>query len=107
MMNSVQKISAREAHDMMKAGQAIFLDVRTPEEFTKAHIPGARLVPSDTLDATTVAAAVPDKGIPVLVYCHSGVRSAVAARTLARLGYTSVYDLGGITTWPYETIGGI
>lgn len=82
------------------------LDVRTPEEYTERHIPNARLLTLDTINAETAAAVVPAKDEPVLVYCRSGVRSAEAAARLAELGYTDVYDFGGIIDWPYATVEG-
>ena len=39
----------------------------------------------------------------MLVYCRSGNRSKTASSTLAELGYTNLYEFGGINTWPYET----
>ena len=39
----------------------------------------------------------------VLVYCRSGNRSKTASSALAELGYTNIYEFGGINTWPYET----
>lgn len=104
--NVIQKISAQEAHDMMTSNEVAVLDVRTPEEYAERHIANARLLTLDTISAETAAAAVPDKDEPVLVYCRSGVRSAEAARKLAALGYTDIYDFGGITTWPYATVEG-
>ena len=38
----------------------------------------------------------------MLVYCRSGSRSKQAAAMLARLGYTNIFEFGGIMTWPYE-----
>ena len=104
--SSVQKISADEAHDMMTSNEVTVLDVRTPEEFAEKHIVNAQLLTLDTVSAETAAAVAPDKDAPVLVYCRTGVRSAEAAAQLAALGYTAVYDFGGITTWPYATVEG-
>jgi rhodanese-related sulfurtransferase len=42
----------------------------------------------------------------ILVYCRSGRRSAGASRELIKMGYTQVYDFGGIINWPYETVSG-
>jgi rhodanese-related sulfurtransferase len=44
-----------------------------------------------------------DKNAFVIVYCRSGNRSAQAAKILAELGYSKVYDMGGINNWKYET----
>lgn len=91
---------------MMTSNEVAVLDVRTPEEYAERHIVNARLLTLDTIDADTAAAAAPDKAAPVLVYCRSGVRSAEAAAKLADLGYTQVYDFGGILDWPYATVEG-
>lgn len=97
-----QKISAQEAKDMMDQGLAIVLDVRQAEEFQAGHIPGALLLPSDAI-ADQAGDLLPDKDAAVVVYCRTGVRSAQAAAALAGLGYSAVYDMGGIASWPYET----
>ena len=43
-----------------------------------------------------------DKNQTILVHCRSGRRSAIAAQTLAELGYTDIRDFGGIIDWPYD-----
>ena len=103
---AVQKISAEEAQAMMTSNEVAVLDVRTPEEYAERHIMNARLLTLDTIDADAAAAVAPDKDEPVLVYCRSGVRSAEAAAKLEALGYTQVYDFGGILDWPYATVEG-
>ena len=52
---------------------------------------------------TTAAEVIPEKDSTVLVYCRSGNRSKTAFAALAELGYTAIYEFGGINTWPYET----
>ena len=99
------KISPREAKERMEAGGATVVDVRTAEEYGESHIPGAVLVPLDTIGSQR-SAALPDTGAELLVYCRSGVRSRAAAEQLAALGYQQVYDFGGIIDWPYETVRG-
>ena len=55
--------------------------------------------------ATLKAAVVlPDKNAEILVYCRSGNRSRQAGVLLAEMGYTLVYDFGGIQDWPYEVV---
>ena len=51
------------------------------------------------------AEVLPDKDAPWLVYCRTGRRSADAVQKLDALGYTNIYDLGGILSWPYEIEG--
>ena len=83
----------------------LLLDVRTPEEYRTGHIPTAVNIDYRQLEAR--AAELPaDRNLPVVVYCRSGRRSAVAARTLADLGFTNVHDFGGIIDWPGRTVAG-
>lgn len=97
-------ISPQEAKQRLDSEKnIILLDVRTREEFEQLHIPNALLVPLDTLEKE-IASQLPDKNTTILVYCRSGRRSAIAAQMLADKGYASVYDLGGIIDWPYETM---
>lgn len=100
---SYQQISQEEAKEMMDAQEVIILDVREQDEYDSGHIPGAVLLPVGTIDEDTAAAVIPEKDSTVLVYCRSGNRSKTASSTLAELGYTNIYEFGGIKTWPYET----
>ncbi len=95
-------ITASEAKQMLDEQQGyVLLDVRTEQEYAEGHIPGALLIPNTEL-SEKAADLLPDKEQTILVYCRSGRRSAEAARTLADMGYTQVYDFGGIIDWPYE-----
>ncbi len=95
-----QKITAEEAANKM-TGEAVILDVRTQAEFDEGHIPGALLLPDSEI-TRRAEEVLSDKGQTVLVYCRSGRRSALAAKALVGLGYTEVYDFGGILDWPGE-----
>ena len=98
-----QQITQEEAKEMMDTQEVIILDVREQAEYDSGHIPGAVLLPVGTIDETTAAEVIPEKDSTVLVYCRSGNRSKTASSTLAELGYTNIYEFGGINTWPYET----
>lgn len=100
---SYQQITQEEAKEMMDFQEVIILDVREQDEYDSDHIFGAVLLPVGTIDETTAAEVIPEKDSTVLVYCRSGNRSKTAASTLAELGYTNIYEFGGINTWPYET----
>lgn len=101
-----QKISAEEAQQMMQdSSEYILLDVRTSQEFDEVHIEGAILIPDNEIEARA-AMELPDKNALILVYCRSGRRSAGAAEQLIGMGYTNVYDFGGIADWPYDTVSG-
>lgn len=101
--HSYEQISQQEAKTMMDTQDVIILDVREQEEYDSGHIPGAVLLPVGTISEETAAAVIPEKDSVVLVYCRSGNRSKTASAALAELGYTGVYEFGGINTWPYET----
>ena len=99
-----QLVSADEALKILKDnGNATLLDVRTPAEFAEGYIAGAVNIAVEEL-ADRVSELPADKAAPIIVYCRSGRRSAIAAATLIDLGYTAVYDLGGIQDWPYEIV---
>ena len=102
MENTYQQISQKEAKDMMDTQDVIVLDVREQYEFDAGHIPGAVLLPVGTITKDTAAAVIPKLDSVVLVYCRSGNRSKTASKALVDLGYTNVYEFGGINTWPYE-----
>ena len=103
---SWQTITATEARNMMaETNDFILLDVRTVAEFQERRIDGAILIPYDEI-RERAEAELPDKDTTIFIYCRSGRRSAVAAAELAALGYTNIYDFGGIIDWPYESISG-
>ncbi len=78
----------------------VLIDVREQHEFEEGHIPGAVHVPRGHLESR-IEGASPDRSRPVVLYCASGNRSALAADTLERqLGYQHVESMtGGITLW--------
>lgn len=101
---SYTTITAEAARQLMDTEpDCIILDVRTAEEFADGHIPGALLIPHDTIEAEA-GDKLPDKAQLILVYCRSGRRSKNAAAALAGMGYTNVKEFGGILDWPYETV---
>ena len=100
--NSYERISADQAVEMMLASEEIvILDVRTKEEFTAGHIENAILLPANEI-REQAEIILPDKNVTILIYCFSGNRSANVARELAAMGYTNVYDFGGIINWRGE-----
>ena len=76
---------------------AVLLDVRTDGEFAEGHIEGSLNLPIVEIDRA--ATMIPDKSVPIYVYCRSGNRSARAAAYLKGNGYPSVYDIGGILSY--------
>ncbi|MFQ9639912.1 MAG: rhodanese-like domain-containing protein [Eisenbergiella sp.] len=107
MKGEYHKITAEEAKNRMDSDDTIIiLDVRTQEEYEESHIPGAILIPKESI-GTEKQEQLPDMDQEILVYCRSGNRSAQAAKKLVEAGYTQIYDFGGIMDWPYETESGI
>ena len=75
------------------------IDVREHDEYVQGYIPGARWIPRGYLELR-IEDAVPDRDRHVVIYCASGTRSVLAARSLRELGYTRVSSLtGGFGTW--------
>ena len=102
--NTFYTISAQEAKKRMDSGRpVVIVDVRTKSEYDERHIPNAVLIPNETIGAERPA-ALPDLNAEILVYCRSGARSRAASQKLANLGYTAIYNFGGIMDWPYETV---
>ena len=104
--NSYTQISMKEAVAMMEEEMDyIILDVRTPEEFVEKHIPNAVNVPNEAIGDDDIA-ELPNKNQLILVYCRSGNRSKQASKKLVELGYTNIYEFGGINEWTGETMQG-
>ena len=101
---SYAKISPEQAVHMMEESEDfIILDVRTGPEYDELHISGAALLPDNEI-GERAETEIPDRNTLIFVYCRSGVRSENAANALIGMGYTNVYDIGGILSWPYETM---
>lgn len=99
-----QKLDPEEAKKMMDSEKsAVIVDVRSKEEYEEKHITGAILIPNETIGDVTPK-ELPDKDAPIFVYCRTGVRSKEASEKLLKLGYTNIYDIGGITSWPYDNV---
>ena len=86
---------------MMDKGGVIILDVREQNEYDGGHIAGAVLLLWGRSTSKRRHKSSPNKDDVVLVYCRSGNRSKKAAAALSALGYTNIYEFGGILTWPY------
>jgi len=104
--NTFQIINAQQAKQMMDQSSAyVIVDVRTQSEYSGGHIAGAILIPVDQV-SQLAPTMLPDKQQLIFVYCRSGARAAQASTTLAQMGYTNVFDFGGINSWPYGTVTG-
>jgi len=97
------RLSPQEAKKRIDSEKdIIILDVRTEEEYNEKHIPNAINLPLSLLFDSI--RQLYKKDTKIFIYCRSGVRSRVATSQLALMGYSYVYDFGGIISWPYETV---
>jgi adenylyltransferase/sulfurtransferase len=84
----------------LKTRRIALVDVREPYEWSIGHLPGARLVPLDSLPQTVNTL---DRDAELVVYCHHGMRSAMAAEWLREQGFARVRNLiGGIERWSLD-----
>jgi adenylyltransferase/sulfurtransferase len=102
-----EQTDAESVHGALEAGEGVtVLDVREPDEWEEAHIPGAKHLPRGVLEYRA-ADQLPDKDARIVIHCASGGRSALAAKSLQEMGYTNVANMeGGINAWRergYET----
>jgi rhodanese-related sulfurtransferase len=85
-----------EAFAAAYADGGIVLDVRNPDEYVAAHVPGAMLIPLPELAARLDEVPAAD---PLYVICASGVRSLTAAKALVEKGYPARSVAGGTNGW--------
>lgn len=100
VMNTFKSVSMEEGLKMMASDPGfILLDVRTPEEFSEGHIPGALQLTNETFTKEDAEKLIQDKGKRIFVYCRSGRRSKQASQKLVDFGYADVIEFGGIISY--------
>ena len=101
---SYTQIDQKTAKEMMSRDDGhVIVDVRRQDEYDSGHIPGAILIPNESIGDHSPE-ALPDYDQIILIYCRSGNRSKQAAKKLADMGYTSIYEFGGINTWSGDIV---
>ena len=104
MVRSYSQISQEEAKQMMEKDDGhVVVDVRRQDEYDAGHIPGAILIPNESI-GTEQPDELPDLDQVILIYCRSGNRSKQAAQKLFDMGYTNIYEFGGINDWTGEIV---
>jgi adenylyltransferase/sulfurtransferase len=98
------EIPIEETHRFIQNGDRIvLLDVREEEERTLGYIKGDIFIPMDELDEKAES-LLPEKDVPIIIYCAVGIRSLAAAKFLKKMGYTNVFSMAkGIEGW--EAVG--
>lgn len=104
-LSPYHKIDAKTAKEMMDDGEVTIVDVRRPDEYELGHVPGAVNIPNESI-SDTQPDGLPELDQTLIVYCRTGVRSKQASEKLEAIGYTAIYDMGGIVDWPYEKVTG-
>ena len=84
----------------LDAGEKFFLvDVREESEYAAGHLPGAAHLGKGIIERD-IEQAIPDTSADIVLYCGGGYRSALAADSLQKMGYTNVISMdGGIRAW--------
>lgn len=77
------------------------VDVRDEEEYITGHLADAVLLPVDEISAETAAEALPIRVARSSSTARPVSAAGAAAEKLAALGYSELYDLGGLGGWPY------
>ena len=96
----IDEVDPSVVSEVLGSADVVIVDVREQEEWEAGHIPGAAFVTRGHLESR-IEGAAPDRDKRVILYCASGNRSALAARTLRDdLGYKNVESMtGGYTLW--------
>ena len=81
----------------------IIVDVRRQDEYDSGHIPDAILIPNESI-GTEQPKELPVLDQVILIYCRRGRRSKEASQKLADMGYTHIYEFGGIIDWTGEVV---
>ena len=89
-------VDGATAHKLVANGVKV-VDVRTPAEFATGHVPGAINIPHDEMEKRFAEVGPPST--PVLVYCKTGRRSAIAAGVLKEKGFSTLYDMQAYDRW--------
>ena len=104
MVRSYTQITQDTAKEMMaREDSHVIVDVRRQDEYDAGHIPGAILIPNESI-GTERPEELPDLDQIILIYCRSGNRSKQAAQKLSDMGYMNIYEFGGIIDWTGEIV---
>ena len=94
----IREITLKDA-EQAKAGGALLLDVREPQDYAAGHIAGAMSLNRGIVELE-IEELAPDLNTPILCYCGGGSRAALVAESLQRMGYTNVQSIeGGFKAW--------
>ena len=90
----ITEISAKEAQKQVAHGDAVLIDVREESDWADGRAAGARHLSRAVIELK-IEEQIPDVHQPIICYCGGGSRSALAAESLQKMGYTNVRSLAG------------
>lgn len=97
-----QPITRQQIEELQQQNKSVkLIDIRTPEEYEKIHIPGAENIPAETITGNSLKLAASDT---IVCICNKGQeRSQNAAETIAEMGFANVFYLKeGTVGWLSE-----
>lgn len=96
----ISECTIADVHARLTAGEVFFLlDVREESEYARGHLPGALHLGKGVIERD-IEQAIPDTTASIVLYCGGGYRSALAADSLQKMGYTKVISMdGGSRAW--------
>lgn len=98
----IQSIDGNTVYHMLEnKEQFVLIDAREESEYKEGHIPGSILIPLGNIEKD-IKKYVSSTDDMIVVYCRSGRRSRQACQRIMDMGYTQVYDMGGIIDWKYD-----
>ncbi len=102
--HEVAFIDGEKVYQMIKNKDTYIIDVREDYEYKSGHLPNSYNIPLGHINSISLNNF--SHTSTIIVYCRNGNRSNTAANLLIKLGYENVYDMGGITNWPYDLVIG-
>jgi rhodanese-related sulfurtransferase len=97
---NVRELTVAQVAEKLKKGDKFhFVDVREDDEWKAGHARGAKHIGKGVIERD-IETQIPGKGDEIVLYCGGGFRSALAAESLQKMGYTNVLSMdGGIRGW--------
>ena len=102
---TIKECSVRDVHESLNA-DTVLIDIREPAEYQRGHIPGAMIIPRGLLEFEILpalqkrGAGTAPADCDIVLYCGTGGRSALAAKSLDAMGFRNVKSMdGGIVAW--------
>lgn len=102
---TIKECTVRDVNECINAG-TILIDIREPAEFQRGHIPGSLHIPRGLLEFEIIPAlqrhgiSVAPEACDIILYCGTGGRSALAAKSMDDMGFQNVRSMdGGIVAW--------